>query len=109
MPRRRSSPGVDLVATVAAKPDGTTFCLAPGVYRIAVPLVLKTGQELIGEGNRGAVISGAKVVTASQEGTYWVITDQTSLGTSGSDPLADCVPVDGKVRAQCASTSTRRS
>ena len=90
------NPGVDLVAKVTGNPEGTTFCLDPGVYRISVPLVLRAGQELIGTGNGDAVISGAKVVTASKQGSYWVITGQTSLGTSGVSPLTDCVPVDGK-------------
>ena len=58
--------------------------------------MLRAGQELIGTGNGDAVISGAKVVTASKQGSYWVITGQTSLGTSGVSPLTDCVPVDGK-------------
>ena len=74
------NPGVDLVAKVTGNPEGTTFCLDPGVYRISVPLVLRAGQELIGTGNGDAVISGAKVVTASKQGSYWVITGQTSLG-----------------------------
>ena len=61
------NPGVDLVAKVTGNPEGTTFCLDPGVYRISVPLVLRAGQELIGTGNGGTVISGAKVVTASKQ------------------------------------------
>ena len=90
------APTVDLGAEVADKPNGTTFCLSAGTFRISAPLVLKQGQKLIGVGDGDTVISGAKAVSATKEGSYWVITGQTSLGTSGSGSLADCLPVEGK-------------
>ena len=89
-------PSVALSAKIAKRPEGTTFCLAPGTYRISSPLVLKRGQKLIGTGRRKTFISGAKRVRATKEGAYSVITGQTTLGTSGSGAAADCDPVEGK-------------
>jgi hypothetical protein len=87
-------PGVDLRAQVASTPSGTTFCLEPGVYRITGPLMLKDGQKLIGTGgSRRAILSGARIVRAEQQGSYWVITGQTSLGTSGQGTIG-CRPVE---------------
>ena len=45
-----------------------------------------------GLGDGSPVISGAKVVTASKQGSYWVITGQTSLGTTGVSPLTRLRP-----------------
>jgi Right handed beta helix region len=98
-------PDVDLQAAVTNGANGTTFCLDPGVYRLSGPLVLREGQKLIGTGKRGAIISGARVVRASRQASYWVITGQTSLGTSGqgtigcraingADPMGMCVYTD---------------
>jgi len=86
---------VDLRALVASQPEGSTFCLAPGTYRVKASLVLKSGQKLIGAGG-GAVISGAKLVSATKDGAYWVITGQASLGQSTfPDTTTDqCRPVD---------------
>ena len=40
---------------------GTTFCFAPGTYRLAQPLDPKAGQHLIAAGT-GVILNGAKVV-----------------------------------------------
>jgi hypothetical protein len=90
------APGTDLQARISSTPENATFCLSPGTYRMTAPLVLKQGQKLIGTGGGKAIISGAKAVTATKQGAYWVITGQASLGTSGDGPLADCVAVEGK-------------
>jgi hypothetical protein len=59
---------------------------------------LKTGQKLIGSGSGVTVISGAKTVTATKVGSYWVITGQTSLGTSTlpGGASTQCRPVQGR-------------
>ena len=90
------TPDVDLTGEVMSQPKNTALCLSPGTFRISAPLVLKQGQKLIGTGPGKAIISGAKAVSASKQGAYWVITGQTTLGTSGSGAAADCVPVEGK-------------
>ena len=91
-----ADPTFDLRAVIAGQPEGSTFCLAPGVYRISQPLTLKQGQKLVGTGGGKAVINGAKLVSAKKEGAYWVITGQASLGQSTLPETADqCLPVDG--------------
>ena len=54
------APTDDVQAAVDAHPEGSTFCLSAGTYRLAVPLVPKRGDAFVGQ--RGAVLSGAKVV-----------------------------------------------
>jgi hypothetical protein len=55
---------------IDANPPDTTLCLAPATYRLAVPLVPKRGDALIGQ--RGAVLNGSKVITAwKKDGTAW--------------------------------------
>ena len=76
------TPSASLSTQVSAKPNGTTFCLASGLYRTSQAIVLKPGQKLIGTGSGQAIISGAKPVSATKQGSYWVITGQTSLGQS---------------------------
>jgi Right handed beta helix region len=88
---------VDLPAFVASQPIGTTFCLAAGTYRVTTPLVLKSGQKLIGAGGKKSIISGAKVVSATKQGSYWVIQGQTSLGQSIlPGTTSQCRPVGGR-------------
>ena len=54
--------------------------LAAGTHRVTAPLVLKSGQRLIGAGSGKTIISGAKVVSATKQGSYSVIQGQTNLG-----------------------------
>ena len=99
-----TDPAVDLSVLAARQPDGTAFCLASGTYRVTAPLVLKSGQKLIGAGSGKAIISGAKAVAATKEDAYWVISGESSLGQSafpgtssqcrlveGRDPKGMCV------------------
>jgi Right handed beta helix region len=91
------APPIDLASEVTNNPEATTFCLASGIYRISQPLTLKPGQRLIGAGVGKTIISGAKMVSATKEGTYWVITGQTSLGQSAfSGTTGQCRPVQGR-------------
>src|SRR4051812_25228452 len=56
----RVQPSGSLAGAVETAPDGTTFCLQPGVYRLAQPIVPKTGDSFVG--STGSVISGALVL-----------------------------------------------
>ncbi len=75
------APTDDVQAAVDAHPEGSTFCLAAGTYRLTVPLVPKRGDAFVGL--RGAVLSGAKVVEGWQAaGNRW-----TAAGFLPSTPL----------------------
>jgi hypothetical protein len=60
---------------VGSRPEGTTFCLAAGVHRLA-SVVPKRGQRFVGEGSR-TILSGARVLdpqAAASDGAgrwYW--------------------------------------
>src|SRR5437763_8403580 len=54
-------PGGDVQATIAASPEGATFCFQPGIYRLERPLEPKAKQRLIG--TQGVVLNGAKLIT----------------------------------------------
>ena len=72
------SPGQDIQAAVNANPEGTTFCLAAGTYRIQV-VSPKLGNKFIGEAD--ALLNGAKLLTNwTQSGTYWYVDGQTQEG-----------------------------
>ena len=87
-------PGDDIQALLNANPEGTTFCLAPGEYRLTTALTPKNNQRIIGLGTQEARLTGAKVVTAAPAGAYFVISGQTTLGTSSlsglDDPAKQC-------------------
>lgn len=86
------TPGADLATTISQAGEGTTFCMTPGLYPVEDSISLKQGQQLIGTGS-GVIISGAEPVIAGQRQDYWVVTGQTSLGTSGTS--GGCRPVEG--------------
>lgn len=63
--------GIDeLEDELAKRPDGTTFCLAPGMYRVSSPLAPDDGHRLVG--GLGVVLSGAKPISSwSRAGSVW--------------------------------------
>ena len=69
--------GADIQTAVNAHPAGTTYCLAAGLYRLAAPLKLKTGDTLWGAGpspTRGTMLSGARVLTGwTAAGADWYV------------------------------------
>jgi hypothetical protein len=66
----RVAPGDDLQAALDKAGPGGVLCLAEGVYRIEAPLRPSRGQRL--SGKRGAVLSGAKVITGfTESGGRW--------------------------------------
>ena len=55
---------------LAAKPDGTTFCLARGTYRLAAPLTPDDGHRLVG--GPGVVLTGARTISDwTPSGSVW--------------------------------------
>lgn len=78
-------PGQSIQAAVDANPEGTTFCIQPGVHRILTSAVApKNNNKFIGVNDAAGmkpVVTGAKVVTPVAEGLYWVITGQTQQVT----------------------------
>jgi hypothetical protein len=73
-------PGVNIQTQIDLYPPGTTFRLQPGVHRLASPLTPKDGDSFVGA--PGAVVSGARVLSPSWSGTYWVAGDQRQQGRS---------------------------
>jgi hypothetical protein len=89
-------PGDDLHAVVSSAPGRTTFCLQQGVFRLSETLMLKEGQRLIGAGSGRSILSGARGVSATRQSPYWVVTGQTSLGTSTLTSATQCSVVSGR-------------
>lgn len=58
------SPEDNLQARLDASPQGATFCLEAGTYRLTRPLAPKAAQKLIGA--PGAVLNGSRVVSGFQ-------------------------------------------
>ncbi|HEX5410749.1 MAG TPA: right-handed parallel beta-helix repeat-containing protein [Terriglobia bacterium] len=95
------SPGDNIQAAVNNNPTGTTFILAPGVYRMQI-VVPKAGDVFSGES--GAVLDGAELVDASSwrqvSPSVWVaqasgITQQSSYrGVCSSTSPACMYPED---------------
>jgi hypothetical protein len=74
------TPGQDVVAAVANAAPATTFCFAPGTYRITGTLAPSDGDTLIG--TAGAVIDGAQVRTGwIQAGAVWTLGGQVRTPT----------------------------
>ena len=97
-PTERSCTGIavaptdDVQAAVDAHPEGSTFCLSAGTYRLAVPLVPKRGDAFVGQ--RGAVLSGAKVVGGWQAaGTGWTAPGFLPATTLTSDYCLESAPL----------------
>jgi parallel beta-helix repeat protein len=69
-------PGRRLQAVIDAHPEGTSFCLGAGTYRLKRPLLPKSGNKFVGR--YGAVLRGSKVVSDwTRRGGRWVATGQT--------------------------------
>ncbi len=65
------APGDDIAAALASHPIKTTFCFAPGVYRVTEPLLPQRNDTLIGA--PGATIDGARRVKGwARRGSVWV-------------------------------------
>jgi parallel beta-helix repeat protein len=72
------NPGDSLQAAVNANPEGATFYLRAGVYRMQ-SVQPKNGSTFLGE--TGAVLNGSRLLTSfTREGSYWVASGQTQQG-----------------------------
>jgi parallel beta-helix repeat protein len=75
----RLRPRSRLQAAIDARPEGTTFCLEKGTYRLRRPLLPKSGNVFVGR--FGTVLTGSKVVTHwRRRSGYWVANQQTQQG-----------------------------
>jgi parallel beta-helix repeat protein len=76
---------MSLQSLVDTHPQGTTFCLSSGVYRLTIPLSVKSDDAFIGA--QGAIVSGARTLASwTSDGNYWVATQQTQEST----PVGTC-------------------
>lgn len=68
------TPGDDIQAAVDANPNGTTFHLNAGVYRIQ-SVIPKQGDAFVGDD--GAILNGAKILTGfDRDGSLYVARNQ---------------------------------
>jgi hypothetical protein len=68
--------GTDIQSAINAAPEGTTFCLQAGVYRLTQGIVPKSNDTL--GGAPGTILNGAKLLTSfTQENSYFVASGQT--------------------------------
>src|SRR2546422_413929 len=76
----RVQPSGSLRAAVDAAPEGTTFCLQAGVYRLSQSVVPKSGDRIVG--TKGTVVSGAVLLRSfTRSGNAYV-----ASGLSGFNP-----------------------
>jgi len=84
------APGESIQPVIDAHPGGTAFLIKAGVHRLQT-VRPKVGNAFIGE--PGAVLSGARVLTAFQRaGPYWFTTGQRQTGSTtafGKPPQCD--------------------
>ncbi len=72
------NPGDSIQKAVDTYPEGTTFTIKTGVYRLQ-QVHPKNGNTFIGE--PGAIMSGAKLLSSfTREGNYWVADGQSQQG-----------------------------
>jgi parallel beta-helix repeat protein len=82
------SPGANIQSAVNANPDGTTFILQPGVYRMQA-VVPKTGDTFTGQ--TGADLNGSQVLNNwVHNGAYWTNMGAPALDTPWGPPSTTC-------------------
>lgn len=85
------SPSDDLQSVIDRHAAGTTYCLSLGTIRVEQPLRPKEGDALIG--HRGAVVSGAKVLTGWQRsGQVWSTTGFLPAAPGNHGECLESVP-----------------
>jgi len=91
-------PGQDIAAAVNAAPAGTTFSIAPGIYRLTRPILPKNGDSFIGQTPCAppatpcaAVITGSTLIgtKAKFDGTNYEVTDQTQQNARSPRQVCD--------------------
>ena len=97
------SPGADIQAAVNANPNGTTFCLQQGVFRLGAGkwIIPKAGDTFKGAGRGITIINGSKVLNSGwvHSGNYWYITGQTQQNFFLSG--AESCPPGNPVACRC--------
>jgi parallel beta-helix repeat protein len=82
------SASANIQAAVNANPQGTTFLLQPGVYRMQ-SVTPKTGDIFTGQ--TGADLNGSQILTQwARSGTYWVSRGAPALNSPIGSPSATC-------------------
>jgi hypothetical protein len=77
-------PGQNIQTQIDSFAEGTVFRLKAGVHRLTAPLLPRNSQQFVGEA--GAIISGARVLTAfSKTGSAWSIGGQSQEGSGGGE------------------------
>ena len=99
------APGSDLEALAAAKPTGTTFCIAPGTYRVRSEIAPRDGQHFVGTGPGVVITGGVQLTGFAQSNGLWLAAGPTSAAYAEGDgfsgylhpqsPYANDVTVDG--------------
>ena len=93
-------PGMDIPSVVNASPEGTTFVIHPGTYRLTQPIVPKNGDSFIGQTacappatSCPAILTGSRVIgpLATFNGTNYEVTGQTQQGPTNIT-TAQCQP-----------------
>ena len=79
--------GSSIQAAVNSNPEGTSFLIKAGVYRLQT-VVPKAGDIFTGEA--GAILNGSRQVSPVQSGSYWVVTGQSQQGV----PVGMCEPTN---------------
>jgi hypothetical protein len=87
--------GANLAAVSAAKPAGTTFCLAEGVFTISKTVTWQPGDRIIGAGIGDTLIRpagvGQPIIGFDAPGnTKAVKFSRLDIGGFQADPSADC-------------------
>lgn len=69
-------PGGSIQAVLDAKPSDATIKIAPGEYRLTAPLVVKSGQEIVGAGSDKTILKGSVQLNVWNKGSdgIWVAT-----------------------------------
>jgi parallel beta-helix repeat protein len=76
-------------SAIDAHPEGVTFCIHRGTYRLTEPLQPKTGQRFIGV--RRPIVSGARILSSFvRREPYWVAGGQTQ--EDSTNPQGVCRP-----------------
>jgi parallel beta-helix repeat protein len=93
-------PTDNIPGMVSSRPEGTTFILTPGIYRLSQPIIPKNKDQFVGQTSCApptsscpAIISGAVVIgpLATFDGTNYQVAKQGQHGPRGAT-TSNCDP-----------------